>query len=482
MNIVVKLKETCISVVPIMAIVLLLNFTIAPVGAGNLARFLVGSLLVIIGFTLFQVGADLGISPIGQKVGASLTAKRSLPLLIGSAFAIGFFITVAEPDIQVLATQVAGVNPAVTKLPFVMMIAFGVGFFIVLGLLRSVFNISYRWLLIIFYGIVFVCAWITDPAFVAIGFDAGGATTGPMTVPFIIALGVGVASSKGGAANRDSSFGLTGMASIGPILSVLLLGIFLSSSGSGTGAGSHVEYTGFLSVMPDMAKEMLSSLLPMAAMFIIFQYTLIHMPPYQVRRMILGLIYTFVGLVLFMTGVQGGFMPVGGIIGGAIGSLSWNWILIPIGLVLGAVVVCAEPAVWVLNGQIEEISGGHIRKRFMMISLSAGVAVSIALSMLRILTGVSLWYFIIPGYALALVLTFFTPKLFTAIAFDSGGVASGPMTSTFILSFMLGASKASGGNPVLDAFGVIAMVAMTPLITIQILGLVFSMKEKQYGK
>ena len=482
MNIVVKLKETCISVVPIMAIVLLLNFTIAPVGAGNLARFLVGSLLVIIGFTLFQVGADLGISPIGQKVGASLTAKRSLPLLIGSAFAIGFFITVAEPDVQVLATQVAGVNPAVTKLPFVMMIAFGVGFFIVLGLLRSVFNISSRWLLIIFYGIVFVCAWITDPAFVAIGFDAGGATTGPMTVPFIIALGVGVASSKGGAANRDSSFGLTGMASIGPILSVLLLGIFLSSSGSGTGAGSHVEYTGFLSVMPDMAKEMLSSLLPMAAMFIIFQYTLIHMPPYQVRRMILGLIYTFVGLVLFMTGVQGGFMPVGGIIGGAIGSLSWNWILIPIGLVLGAVVVCAEPAVWVLNGQIEEISGGHIRKRFMMISLSAGVAVSIALSMLRILTGVSLWYFIIPGYALALVLTFFTPKLFTAIAFDSGGVASGPMTSTFILSFMLGASKASGGNPVLDAFGVIAMVAMTPLITIQILGLVFSMKEKQYGK
>ena len=482
MNIVVKLKETCISVVPIMAIVLLLNFTIAPVGAGNLARFLVGSLLVIIGFTLFQVGADLGISPIGQKVGASLTAKRSLPLLIGSAFAIGFFITVAEPDIQVLATQVAGVNPAVTKLPFVMMIAFGVGFFIVLGLLRSVFNISYRWLLIIFYGIVFVCAWITDPAFVAIGFDAGGATTGPMTVPFIIALGVGVASSKGGAANRDSSFGLTGMASIGPILSVLLLGIFLSSSGSGTGAGSHVEYTGFLSVMPDMAKEMLSSLLPMAAMFIIFQYTLIHMPPYQVRRMILGLIYTFVGLVLFMTGVQGGFMPVGGIIGGAIGSLSWNWILIPIGLILGAVVVCAEPAVWVLNGQIEEISGGHIRKRFMMVSLSAGVAVSIALSMLRILTGVSLWYFIIPGYALALVLTFFTPKLFTAIAFDSGGVASGPMTSTFILSFMLGASKASGGNPVLDAFGVIAMVAMTPLITIQILGLVFSMKEKQYGK
>ncbi len=482
MNIVVKLKETLISVVPIVVIVLLLNFTIAPVGAGNLVRFLVGSFLVIIGFTLFQVGADLGISPIGQKAGAALTAKRNLALLVGAAFAIGFFITVAEPDVQVLATQVAGVNPGVSKIPFILMIASGVGLFVVLGLLRNVFNISYRWLLIIFYGIVFLCAWFTDPDFLAIGFDAGGATTGPMTVPFIIALGVGVASSKGGAANRDSSFGLTGMASIGPILSVLLLGIFISSSGSGIASGSHVEYTGFLSAMPEVAKEMLSSLLPMAAMFIIFQFTLIHMPPYQVRRMILGLIYTFVGLVLFMTGVQGGFMPVGNTIGAEIGRLSYNWILIPIGLVLGAVVVCAEPAVWVLNGQIEEISGGHIRKRFMMVSLSMGVAISIGLSMLRILTGASLWYFIIPGYALAMILTFFTPKLFTAIAFDSGGVASGPMTSTFILSFMLGASKSSGGNPVLDAFGVIALVAMTPLITIQILGLVFSMKEKQYGK
>ncbi|MBO7093493.1 MAG: DUF1538 family protein, partial [Spirochaetia bacterium] len=314
------------------------------------------------------------------------------------------------------------------------------------------------------------------------GFDAGGATTGPMTVPFIIALGVGVASSKGGAANRDSSFGLTGIASIGPILAVLLLGIFTKGSASAAAVGSQVEFTGFVAVMPEIAKEILSSLLPMAVMFIIFQLTLIHMPPYQVRRMVTGLIYTYIGLVLFMTGVQGGFMMVGSTIGAVVGGLSYRWILIPIGLVLGAVVVCAEPAVWVLNEQIEEISGGHIKKRFMLISLSVGIALAIGLSMYRVLSGASLWQFIIPGYALAVVLTFFTPKLFTAIAFDSGGVASGPMTSTFILSFTLGASNAVGGNPVLDAFGVIAMVAMTPLITIQILGLVFSMKEKQYGK
>ena len=482
MNIVVKLKETCISVVPIIVIVLLLNFTIAPVGSATLIRFLVGSVLVIIGLTLFLVGADLGISPIGQKAGAALTAKRKLALLIGAAFAIGFFITIAEPDVQVLATQVVGVNPAVPKIPLILMIAVGVGFFVVVGLLRIVFNLSYRWLLIISYGVVFLCAYLTSPDFMAVGFDAGGATTGPMTVPFIIALGVGVASSKGGAANRDSSFGLTGIASIGPILAVLLLGIITKDSASATAAGSQVEFAGFIAVMPEIAKEILSSLLPMAVMFIIFQLTLIHMPPYQVRRMIKGLIYTYIGLVLFMTGVQGGFMMVGSTIGAVIGELSYRWILIPIGLVLGAVVVCAEPAVWVLNGQIEEISGGHIRKRFMLISLSAGIALAIGLSMYRVLSGVSLWHFIIPGYALAIILTFFTPKLFTAIAFDSGGVASGPMTSTFILSFTLGASTAAGGNPVLDAFGVIAMVAMTPLITIQILGLVFSMKEKQYGK
>ena len=482
MNIVVKLKETCISVVPIIVIVLLLNFTIAPVGSAALVRFLVGSVLVIIGLTLFLVGADLGISPIGQKAGAALTAKRKLALLIGAAFAIGFFITIAEPDVQVLATQVVGVNPAVPKMPLILMIAIGVGFFVVVGLLRIVFNLSYRWLLIISYGVVFLCAYLTNPDFMAVGFDAGGATTGPMTVPFIIALGVGVASSKGGAANRDSSFGLTGIASIGPILAVFLLGLFAKGSASGAAAGSHVEFTGFVAVMPEVAKEILSSLLPMAVMFIVFQLTLIHMPPYQVRRMIKGLIYTYIGLVLFMTGVQGGFMMVGSTIGAVIGDLSYSWILIPIGIVLGAVVVCAEPAVWVLNEQIEEISGGHIRKRFMLVSLSAGIALAIGLSMFRVLSGASLWYFIIPGYALAVILTFFTPKLFTAIAFDSGGVASGPMTSTFILSFTLGASTASGGNPVLDAFGVIAMVAMTPLITIQILGLVFSMKEKQYGK
>lgn len=483
MNIVVKLKETCISVIPIMMIVVLLNFTIAPLGAESLIRFLSGGVLVIIGLTLFLVGADIGIIPIGQKVGAALTAKRNLLILMTVSFAIGFFITVAEPDIQVLAAQIVGVNPAVPKTPLMFMIAFGVGFFIVVGLLRIVFNISYHWLLILFYALVFAFAFCTDPDFLGVAFDSGGATTGPMTVPLIIALGVGVASSKGGGVmNRDSSFGLTGMASIGPVLAVLILGLICSGSGAVPGAADIAadgETHGFISLLPHVMKNMAAALMPLALMFAFFQIFLIHMPPHQVRRMIKGLAYTFVGLVFFMTGVEGGFMPVGSMIGGIIGSLPYNFILIPIGLVLGAVVVCAEPAVWVLNEQIEEISGGHIRKRLMLVSLSVGISVSIGIAMLRVITGLSIWYFLIPGYAAALILTFFTPKLFTAIAFDSGGVASGPMTSTFILSFTLGASSAAGGNPITDAFGVIAMVAMTPLITIQLLGLLFGMKEKE---
>ena len=227
------------------------------------------------------------------------------------------------------------------------------------------------------------------------------------------------------------------------------------------------------------------ALLPLVAMFIVFQIFLLKMPPFQVRRMIKGLVYSFIGLVLFLLGVNGGFMPAGQSLGGLLGTFAsktggwWVLLLYGTGTLFGAVVVCAEPAVWVLTEQVESISGGTIRRKVMLAALSAGVAVSIGLSMLRVLFSFSLWYILVPGYALALLLSFVCPPLFTAIAFDSGGVASGPMTSTFILSFTLGASLACGGNPVTDAFGVIALVAMTPLVAIQILGIVFRLKQRR---
>ena len=502
MNILQKLKETVSSVLPIMAIVLLLGVTIAPIGWSLIGRFLVGGVLVIFGLTIFLLGIDIGVIPIGERSGASLAAKRNLPLLLGAAFIIGFIVTVAEPDVQVLAHQVRNIAPAVNKWGLILMIAGGVGVFVALGILRTILSMPLKILLILSYGVVFSLAYFTPAEFQGVAFDSGGATTGPMTVPFIMALGVGVAavrakSSAKNVSSSDDSFGLTGIASIGPIAAVCLYGIILSCISSGgkeqvtqVAQTAHSAVSGmgiFFHLLPEILFEVMSALLPLLAMAVFFQITLIKMPPFQVIRMFWGFTLSFVGLVVFLLGASGGFMPAGERLGQILGALSsqnsiGSVLLVVIGCAFGAVVVIAEPAVWVLTDQVESVSGGTIKRKVMLIALSSGVAVSVGLSMLRVLTGFSLWYVLIPGYAVSLLLTFFCPKLFTGIAFDSGGVASGTMTSTFILSFTLGASAASGGNPAVDAFGVIALVAMTPLIAIQVLGMIFGTKNKRRTK
>lgn len=510
MDILNKFKETLSSVLPIMAIVILLGVTVAPLGADSIVCFIAGGALLIVGLTVFLLGVDIGILPIGERCGAALTAKRNLPLLLGVSFIIGVMVTIAEPDVQVLANQIKGVAPGVNKWALIFMIAAGVGLFVMIGLLRTVLSLKLKWTLIISYIILFTLAFLCPPTFQGVAFDAGGATTGPMTVPFIMALGVGVASVRAGAgagkksADNDSdSFGLTGIASIGPIAAVCVYGIFLrlldpasvGASSATEGAAINVDELLapqpqkafglgiFASLLPDVLKEVSMALLPLVIMFFAFQIFLLKMPPVQIRRMIKGIAYSFVGLVLFLVGVNGGFMPVGEKLGSLLGQNAteqgglWTLLLLAVGLVFGAVVVCAEPAVWVLTEQVETVSGGNIKRKVMLGALSVGVALAIALSMLRVLYRFSLWYILVPGYALSLLLTFFCPPLFTGIAFDSGGVASGPMTSTFILSFTLGAAIACGGNPVTDAFGVIALVAMTPLIAIQILGIIFRIKS-----
>ncbi len=484
MQIVDKIKESVISVLPIMAIGVILHLTLAPMG-DKFPPFLVGGALVIVGLGIFLHGTELGMVPIGQRSGAAITSKRSLPLLLGAAFGIGFLITIAEPDVHVLAQQVLSVSPGMSSTTLVLMIALGVGLFVLVAVGRILLNFSYKLALAGFYVLLFACAAFTDPSFLGIAFDAGGATTGPMTVPFIIALGIGVASVRSGRNAQQDSFGFIGLASIGPILAVLILGMVSSvaapdAGGAAAGTAAAVNLTEqFLGCVPHVLQEVGMALAPLVAMFIVFQLFLIRMPKNQVIRMSVGLVITFIGLVLFFVGVQGGFMPAGRVLGAALAGGGSETAIVLTGLVLGAVVVCAEPAVWVLNEQIEEVSGGHIKARIMLVSLSSGVALAVALSMFRVVSGISLWYLLIPGYALALGLTRFCPPMFTAIAFDSGGVASGPMASTFILAFTLGASAALGGNPITDAFGVIAMIAMMPLITIQVLGILFDRKERQ---
>ena len=482
-----KIRESVISVIPIMAIGVLLHLTIAPMGDA-FGPFLVGGALVIVGLGIFLHGTELGMVPIGQKAGAAITSKRNVFLLLIAAFVIGFLITIAEPDVHVLAQQVLSVNPAISSQSLVFMIAMGVGIFVLVAVGRILLAFSYKLALAGFYVLLFCCAAAAPADFLGIAFDAGGATTGPMTVPFIMALGIGVASVRGGRHAEQDSFGFIGLASIGPILAVITLGVISAKTGMHTETAAAAAEAAteplsllaqFTSRIPHVIEEVSMALAPLVAMFIVFQLFLIRMPRTQLIRMSVGLVYTFIGLIFFFVGVQGGFMPAGSVLGASLASFGHTWIFMVVGLVLGAVVVCAEPAVWVLNEQIEEVSGGHIKRNIMLASLSLGVALAVSLSMMRVIYGISLWWLLIPGYALALGLMRFCPQMFTAIAFDSGGVASGPMASTFILAFTLGASAALGGNPITDAFGVIAMIAMMPLITIQILGILFHRKEQK---
>lgn len=482
-----KLRETSLSVIPIILIVIILQLTIAPVGWNNIGRFAFGGLLIIIGLSLLLLGTDIGIIPVGQRIGSALMHKRNLPLLLGVSFIIGLFITMAEPQVHVLARQVELLAPHISRTILTVSIALGIGIFVAIAFGRLILGLSYRWTLIVLYAIVTILAIITDKFFLGIAFDAGGATTGPLTVPFILALGIGVAGVRKSDTSEEDSFGYVGIAAIGPVSAVLLMGIISRLSG-GTPDGAIVSQEAtvipsFTHILVETLGEVVQALSPLALLLIIFQLTLLHQHKKQIIRMFEGLLYAAVGLIFFLVGVNAAFMPVGSEIGALIGASPMNWLLIPIGFFLGAVVVLAEPAVWVLTDQVREVSGGSIKKSLVLAFFSIGVSLAVGLAMIRVVFHLPLAYFLIPGYLIALLMTFRCPPLFTSIAFDSGTVASGPMSSSFLLAFTLGASSANGGSPFADAFGVMALIAMTPLISLQVLGLLYARKKvvKQKG-
>ena len=476
-----KLKEAVDSVLPITIIVAVLCFFFIPVGSGLMLAFLVGALMLIVGMGLFTLGAELAMTQMGNLVGAKMTKSRRLWLILVLAFFLGLVITIAEPDLQVLAQNVPGID----KTMLVLAVSAGVGIFLTICMLRILLGISLRTLLLIFYGIVFLLAALSDPDFLSVAFDSGGVTTGPMTVPFIMALGLGVASIRSDKNAAQDSFGLVALCSVGPILAVLILAMVYPASGTYVSpalpeaADSQALWRLFQEAFPEYIREVTVCLAPIAVFFAAFQVVSLHLNRKKVLKIVIGLLYTGVGLVLFLTGVNVGFLPAGTYLGQQIAGLSYNWVLIPIGMLMGWFIVQAEPAVHVLNRQVEEITSGAIPGKAMSISLSVGVAVSVGLAMTRVLTGISIVCFLAPGYLAAIALSFFVPKIFTSIAFDSGGVASGPMTATFLLPFAMGACEALGGNIVTDAFGIVAMVAMTPLITIQLLGLAYQYRLKR---
>ena len=475
------MHESLTSVLPIMLIVLALGFTIAPVPNNAMMAFLLGGVLLIGGMGLFTLGSEMSMIPLGQAVGSEITRSKKVWVIVGISFLIGIIITVAEPDLQVLANQV----PAIENNVIIWSVAVGVGVFLVIALLRILLGIQLRWLLIGFYILVFGLAMFVSPDFWAVAFDSGGVTTGPMTVPFIMALGVGVSAVRSDKQAGGDSFGLVALCSIGPIITVLLLGLLYKPDGSAytntamPDAKDTVEmFRAYVDALPEYFAETAKALAPIAVFLVLFQLVTRRLKRRALLSMAVGLAYVYVGLALFLTGVNVGFMPVGSFLGGSIAGHNYNWLLVPIAMVIGYFIVQAEPAVHVLNKQVEEITAGAIPAHAMNIALSVGVAVSLGMAMIRVLTGVSIMWFLIPGYAISLALSFVVPDIFTSVAFDSGGVASGPMTATFLLPFALGACEAVGGNLVTDAFGVVAMVAMTPLVTIQLLGLSYQRKLK----
>ncbi len=483
-----KTKESFFSVLPVVLLVLVLCATPwVSLSPSEMVVFAISAVLLILGIGFFGRGADLAMTPMGDYLGTGLTKSKKLSVLLSVCFAMGVLITVAEPDLSVLATQIANkVSPAV----LILSVGVGVGVFLLLAVVKIVFKLSLSRLLMFFYMCLFALAAVMietgNGDFLALSFDSGGVTTGPITVPFIMALGVGIAQTLGGRNANENSFGLIAMCSIGPILAVGLLGIFSQNDvvynlpDYSLGTNLVLDFFG---EMWQVVKDVSLSLGLITIVFFVFQFVSLKLPKQQLVRIIVGLVYTFVGLVLFLTAVSAGFMKIGYKLGTELAKNN-PAVSIVFAFVLGAVTVLAEPAVRVLNKQVEEVTSNAVSKRSLMIALSCGVGISIGLSMLRIWLGFSVLYYLVTGYLLSLGLGFFVPKLYTAIAFDSGGVASGPLTSSFILPLAIGVCvTANGQQSVLtDAFGIVAMVAMTPLITIQLLGFRAVMAKKVRDK
>ncbi len=476
-----KILESLKSILPIALIVIALSITVTPLTAEHMFLFLIGIVFLVFGMSLFNVGAEMSMQPLGVKIGSSLASSGKIWLIAFVSFIIGIIVTISEPDLQILATQVNGVE----NFTLIITVSIGVGVFLMIALLRIVFGISLNVILVVFYITAFVISFFLPASFRPLAFDSGGVTTGPMTVPFIMSIGAGVSSARAKNGGRDDSFGITALCSIGPIIAVLVLGLLSNNLGGGAPdlEVPVIETTRdavvvFSQELLHYSEEVAMALLPIVAFTVIFQLITKAFSKTQIIRIFVGVIYTFIGLAIFLTGANVGFMPTGIEIGKALAGIGGGYLLIPIGMLLGFFIVKAEPSVYVLNRLVEEMSAGAISGKTTGLGLSIGVAAALGLSSIRIITGISIMYILIPGYIVALTLCFFVPKIFVGIAFDSGGVASGTMMSGFVLPLAIGACTVLGGDVMTDAFGCVAFVAMAPIIAIQMFGLLYNIKSK----
>lgn len=480
-----KINESLAAVLPITGIVLVLSIFLVPIEIGTAVMFFVGAFLLIFGMGMFQLGAEISMEPIGEGIGVEVSKSKRLFFMYAISMIMGIIITIAEPDLQVLSNQV----PAIPNMVLILTVAVGVGIFLTVAVWRIVHRADLSKVLMVLYAVAIVFSFFIPKDFLAVAFDSGGVTTGPITVPFIMAMGVGISMIRTDKEASNDSFGLVALSSIGPILAVMLLGLFFHpdnavySSADIAQVGTTQDVAkAFAHQIPHFVNEVFVALIPIFAMFIIFQLITKRYQRTQRLRITVGFLYTYIGLVLFLCGVNVGFAPVGSMIGSSLAASQFKWFLIPIGMLIGYFIVKAEPAIQILNRQVQNITSGTISAKSMNMCLSIGVCISVGLAMLRVLTGLPLRFIIIPGYIIALIMSRFVPPIFVGIAFDSGGVASGPMTATFLLPLCIGACETLGGNIMTDAFGVVSLVALTPLIAIQIMGLQFKFKLNKMQK
>lgn len=485
-----KFRNNLQAVVPITIIVLILNFTIAPLGMPLVIRFLIGSALIIIGLSFFLIGVDIGITPFGSLLGTALSQSKKLWIVVIAGFVLGFVTSIAEPGLMVLANQVDLVTSGnISSLSILLVVSIGLAIMLSLGFIRIFFNFPLYKMLIILYLIILVLALFTSREFLAISFDASGATTGILAVPFILSLSVGISAlKKDSKSSEKDSFGLVAIASVGAIIAVMILNLVTHTSEFSTGLGGGIQETDsiflpFLSIVPTYTKESILAILPLLVIFLVMQKVSFKLGKKALRKLLFGFAYALIGMIIFMVGVNGSFMEVGTVLGTKLLVADNKIFIVIVGFVLGLVTILAEPAVYVLTHQIEEVTSGYVKRKAVLVSLSIGVGIAIALSAVRILVpAIQLWHYLLPGYIICILMTFFAPKLFVGIAFDAGGVATGPMTATFILAFTQGVADAfEGADLLVEGFGMIAMVAMMPIITLQILGIIFKIKSKTKG-
>lgn len=473
------LKDAFFSVIPITLLVLGVSLLIH-VESKTIFSFLISAVLLIIGIGLFTFSAELSMTIIGDKVGEALVKRRKLGLILLMGLLLGFVLTISEPDLSVFATQIT----SIPTILIIVLISLGVGIFLMISLFRIIKGISINKILFLSYGIVLILLCITPSSFVTLSLDAGGVTTGPVSVPFMVALGYGFTRMRSSKKGGNDSFGLVGLSSIGPIIVILILGlVFNIDSAYDTSIFSsdvpllsefiHTFWSNFTGIVV--------SLTPILFVFLVFELFSNTLSDYEMRKVVVGLIVILLGLTIFLTGVEVGFLKMGYTIGQIFAEEKMPFLLTILGTVIGFLIIKAEPAVKVLVNQISDMTNGSISKKVVNFCLSIGVCFAVAISLMRIFAGVSILYFVIPGYIIALILAKMTPDIFTAIAFDSGGAASGPLTSSFLLPICIGACIATGGNILTDAFGIVGLVALSPLIMIQLLGYIYKLKTKRYN-